>query len=138
MVTLRSILIVALISAITMMGMACSSDEPSNQLSEAQQEAVTEQAAQPEVATPQVSQPNDEPVQMAQEPSPAEMPKTIEISGMVEQVDDGIVIVTDLGKYNVVGQDLSAMVGKTVNVTGAVEESGGQYTINVLSVSESE
>jgi hypothetical protein len=41
-----------------------------------------------------------------------------------------------LGDYILAGQDLSAMVGKTVNVTGAVEETGGQYTINVTSFSE--
>jgi hypothetical protein len=141
MIRLRSIFVIMLLAAVVAMGVACSGNEPPSQLAGAKSEsqpAAMEQKSQPASAAVQQSQPNNEPVQAAQQSAPAEMPKDVELTGMVERSGDGVVIVTDLGKYNVIGQDLSAMVGKTVKVTGAVEESAGQYTIKVLSVEEGE
>jgi hypothetical protein len=141
MIRLRSIFVIMLLAAVVAMGVACSGNEAPSQLAGAKSEsqpAAMEQKSQPASAAVQQSQPSNEAVQTAQQSASAEIPKSIELTGMVEQSGDGVVIVTDLGKYNVIGQDLSAMVGKTVKVTGAVEESAGQYTIKVLSVQEGE
>lgn len=45
---------------------------------------------------------------------------------------------SESGEYSLSGEDLSNMVGKTVKVTGAVEEAAGRYIIKVTSVSEVE
>jgi predicted nucleic acid-binding Zn-ribbon protein len=138
MVKLRSVLIFILLSAVVAMGVACSSNEPPSQTAGANEEgqpAAVEQGDQAASAMEQESQPAGEMAESAEHA--AEMPKSVELTGMVEQGDNGVVIVTDLGKYSVAGQDLSSMVGKTVKVTGALEESAGQYTINVESVEES-
>ena len=125
MTALRSGMIVILLMAVAMMGFGCSSNEPPSQLSGVKKEG---QAATMEQ--------KDASAGSAAQQQTAQMPKAVEISGTVEQSGDGIVIATDLGKYNVIGQDLTDLVGKTVKVTGAVEESAGQYTIKVLSVEE--
>lgn len=130
MVTFRSIVIFMVLAAFLSMGAACSSKEPANQLTGADKES------QPAAAS-QERQPGIESKETAAEQAPpAAMPKTMALTGTVEQAGDNIVLVTDLGDYILSGQDLSAMVGKTVDVTGAVEETGGQYTINVISFSE--
>jgi ribosome-binding protein aMBF1 (putative translation factor) len=67
---------------------------------------------------------------------PTETAQAAEITGTVEDTDAGIVITADSGEYTVSGQDLSNMIGKTVKVTGAVEEAEGRYMIKVTSVSE--
>jgi hypothetical protein len=145
MINFRSVFIVVVLSIVVAMGVACSSKEAPSQTAGANEEAQPaamekgDQAAMQE----QQSQAGSETAQQASETAqPAEegaqMPKSVELTGMVEQGDNGVVIVTDLGKYSVVGQDLSSMVGKTVKVTGALEESAGQYTINVESVEESQ
>jgi len=141
MIRLRSIFEIMLLAAVVAMGVACSGNEAPSQLAGAKsqsQPATMEQKGQPASEAVQQSQPSAEPVQTARQSAPAEMSKAVELTGMVEQSGDGVVIVTDLGKYNVIGQDLSDMVGKTVKVTGAVEESAGQYTIKVFSVQEGE
>lgn len=129
---LRSILVILLISLMAVMGLACSQSESPSQTAERQQGDQQETASGPQATT------TAEPSQAAQQATGQELSQTMQISGLVEEADDGIVIVTDLGKYSVLGQDLSAMIGKTVKVTGAVKEADGQYTIDVLSVSESE
>lgn len=136
---LRSILVFLLISMMAVMGLACSRSESPSQTAENQQED-QQTTSGPQVATtPERSTtPATEPAQAAQQAPGQELSHTMQISGLVEETDDGIVIVTDLGKYSVQGQDLSSMIGKTVKVTGAVKETAGQYTIDVLSVSESE
>lgn len=58
------------------------------------------------------------------------------IQGTVEQTDSGVVIVADDAQYIVVGEDLSAMVGKTVAVTGTVEDTQEGKTIKVMAVKE--
>ena len=139
MINLRSVFIFVLLSAMVAMGVACSSKEAPSQTAGAKEEsqpaAAMEKGDQAASTEAQQSQPSSETAQQAEEA--AQMPKSVELTGMVEQGDNGVVIVTDLGKYNVTGQDLSSMVGKTVKVTGALEESAGQYTINVESVEES-
>jgi predicted nucleic acid-binding Zn-ribbon protein len=138
MINLRSVFIFMLLSAMVAMGVACSSNESPSQMAGAQDEsqpAAMEQGDQAAAAAEQQSQSASEMAEQADQT--AQMPKSVELTGMVEEGDNGVVIVTDLGKYNVTGQDLSGMVGKTVKVTGALEESAGQYTINVESVEES-
>lgn len=59
------------------------------------------------------------------------------ISGMVEQGDQGIVISADDGEtYAVQGQDLSAMVGKSVKATGTLAETDSGKSITVTKVEE--
>jgi Protein of unknown function (DUF5818) len=59
------------------------------------------------------------------------------ISGTIEQGDQGIVLSADDGQtYMVQGQDLSAMVGKTVKATGTLEEGAAGKTIMVTKVEE--
>jgi hypothetical protein len=138
MINLRSVLIFILLSAMVAMGAACSKESPS-QTAGAKEEGKTatmeHQSDQPAATAEQQSQSSSDMSKSAEQST--QMPKSVELTGMVEQGDNGVVIVTDLGKYNVKGQDLSSMVGKTVKVTGALEESAGQYTINVQSVEES-
>jgi len=60
------------------------------------------------------------------------------ITGKVEKNEAGsIVISADDGEsYMVKGQDLSAMVGKSVEVTGTLEEDSGGRSIMVTAVEE--
>lgn len=58
------------------------------------------------------------------------------IQGTIEQSDAGLVIVADDGEYQLSGQDLSAMVGKQVKVTGTLTEGEGVRMIKVMSVEE--
>jgi hypothetical protein len=59
------------------------------------------------------------------------------ITGTVQQTDQGIVISADDGaSYLVQGQDLSAMVGKTLKATGTLEEGASGKTLTVTSVEE--
>lgn len=62
----------------------------------------------------------------------------ITLKGTVEQSDNGLIINAEDGKYMLSGEDLSDMVGKTVEVTGTVSESDAGKTINVMSVKEVE
>ena len=66
--------------------------------------------------------------------TPMEKADTVEISGVLEQNAAGIMLVSESGKYLVIGQDLTEMVGKTVTIKGAVEENGGQMKITVDAV----
>ncbi|MFZ0131231.1 MAG: hypothetical protein WAK95_01735 [Desulfobacterales bacterium] len=61
-----------------------------------------------------------------------------EISGVLEQGEAGIVLVSGSEKYLVTGQDLTAMIGKRVTITGVVEESGGHKKVEVEKVTEAE
>ena len=63
---------------------------------------------------------------------------TKEITGTVEQTDNGVVITSEGegGQYLVAGQDLSAMLGKKVKASGTVTEAEGRKTITVTSVTE--
>ena len=138
MVTFRSAFILMVLAAFVSLALGCSSNEPPNKLSGAAKEgrpAAEEPAEQP-VATTEGKLPGVTPRDVAREEAPAEASKTLALTGTIEQAGDNMVLSTDLGDYIIAGQDLSEMVGKTVNVTGAVEEANGQYTINVLSFSE--
>jgi len=66
--------------------------------------------------------------------TPAEKAEAVEISGVLEQSPAGIMLNSESGKYLVSGQDLTEMVGKTVTIKGAVEETGGQMKIAVETV----
>ena len=59
------------------------------------------------------------------------------IKGTVEQTDQGIVInAVDGDTYKVHGQDLSDMVGKTVEATGTLAEDASGKSITVIIVEE--
>lgn len=59
------------------------------------------------------------------------------VTGTVQQTDQGIVISTDDGaSYLVRGQDLSALVGKTLKATGTLEEGASGKTLTVTSFEE--
>lgn len=61
------------------------------------------------------------------------------ITGTLVHSDSGYFIVNDSGRYLVADYDVSGLLGKTVKVTGSVsEEEGGDKTIHVMSVEESE
>ena len=140
MVKSRSMAMILLLSALVILGVACSGNESPSQLAGAKEErspAAMEQKGQDSATAMKENQPAGEQAQTAQQNPAEEKTGTVQLTGMVEKGDNGIVIVTDQGKYNVTGQDLSEMVGKTVNVTGAVQESAGQYTIDVVSFEES-
>ena len=140
MVKSRSMVMILLLSALMILGVACSGNESPSQLAGAKEErspAAMEQKGQDSATAMKENQPAGEQAQTAQQNPAEEKTGTVQLTGMVEKGDNGIVIVTDQGKYNVTGQDLSEMVGKTVNVTGAVQESAGQYTIDVVSFEES-
>ena len=53
---------------------------------------------------------------------------------VLEQNTAGIMLVSERGKYLVIGQGLTEMVGKPVTIKGAVEESGSQMKITVEAV----
>ena len=137
MVIFRSLVILAILASFLCVGVGCSSKEPSNQITGKKEES--QPAAEPKQEQPAAASkeqlPGVQPKQAETTP-PAATPKTLALTGTIAQEGDQILLVTDLGDYVVAGQDLSSMVGKSVNVTGAVEETGGKYTINVLSFSE--
>ena len=60
--------------------------------------------------------------------------KTVKISGVLEQNAAGIMMVSESGKYLVIGQDLTEMVGKLLTIKDAIEESGGQMKITFEAV----
>jgi hypothetical protein len=137
MVIFRSLVMIATLAAFLCLGMACSGKESSSTVTgrtDESQPAAESKEEQPVAAT-QEKLPGVQP-QQAESAPPASMPKTLALTGTVAQEGDDIMLVTDLGDYVIAGQDLSSMVGKSVNVTGAVEEADGKYTINVHSFSE--
>ena len=57
------------------------------------------------------------------------------VTGTVEKTDQGIVIASDDGAtYRVEGQDLSAMVGKTVRAIGTLSEKDGGKTLTIINI----
>ncbi len=137
MVSFRSLVMMMTVAAFVFVGMACSSKEPSKALTskaDEGQQATEQKQEQPVAATDEKSP--DMQSEQAESAPAAAMPKTLALTGTIAQEGDDIMLVTDLGDYVVTGQDLSSMVGKSVNVTGAVEETDGKYTINVTSFSE--
>ncbi|MGD8833320.1 MAG: hypothetical protein PVJ84_00690 [Desulfobacteraceae bacterium] len=138
MVILRSIVVVMVLAAFLSMGVGCSSKESPNQLTgmtKESQPAAESKGDQP-VTTAQEKLPGVAPKEVADKAPAAAESKTLALTGTVEQEGDNMVLSTDLGDYIIAGEDLSGLVGKTVNVTGAVEEANGKYTINVLSFFE--
>ena len=63
--------------------------------------------------------------------TPQEKAVVLEVSGILEQSDNGIMLVSEGEKYLVTGQDLTEMVGKEVTIKGEVDESGVQKKIMV-------
>ena len=141
MVIFRFLVVFVIFTAFLCVGMACSGNEPSNLItgkseqSRPDVEPKQDQQREQPVTADRDQLPGVQPPRAESAP-PADMPKTLALTGTIARDGEDIMLVTDLGDYVIAGQDLSSMVGKSVNVTGAVEESGGKYTINVLSFSE--
>ncbi|MGW8187403.1 MAG: hypothetical protein ACWGNK_09045 [Desulfobacterales bacterium] len=57
-----------------------------------------------------------------------------ELVGAVVKTDQGCVLSTDNGEYLILGKDLTGLEGKTVAVTGNVEDGVKSMTIRVNSV----
>jgi hypothetical protein len=57
-----------------------------------------------------------------------------ELIGAVVKTDQGVALSTDSGEYLLLGQDLGKMAGKTVAVTGNVEDGVLSKTIRIASV----
>jgi hypothetical protein len=70
----------------------------------------------------------------ADDSPPERKAAVVEISGIVEQTSDGFVLNSESGAYLVAGEDLAAVVGKAVVISGAVEETSGRRLIQVDSV----
>ncbi len=146
MMKIKTLVIGLALVAALMMVTACSSKEPSGQSTAAKetpaQPAAAQQESQPAAEANQAAQ--AQPAEQAAQPAAEtaqqadQKGQTLAITGMVEQSDSGIVIATGMGKYLVNGQDLSNLIGKTVNVTGTVQEAMGTYTIDVISVEQAE
>ncbi len=61
------------------------------------------------------------------------------ITGTVQKTDAGIIISAEDGAtYMVQGKDMTDMVGKTVMVTGTLEESESGKTLTIISVEEAQ
>ncbi len=58
------------------------------------------------------------------------------MTGMLQANDNGIVLVTENETYTVTGEALDGMVGKTVEITGVVQESDSGKILQVLSIKE--
>ncbi len=121
--------ILTLVASSAILVTACSSKEMPTQ------SATSPKSDQPAVAnqTPQGSQ---DAQQQAQTKIAPVVSKPIEITGKVEQTDAGIVISTNVIDYHVAGPDLTAMIGKVVKATGAVQETQDKYTITIRSITE--
>lgn len=61
--------------------------------------------------------------------------KAEEISGTVVRTEDGIALFSDSGSYMIAGQELGDLVGRTVKVTGTIDEGAEKPIITVISVS---
>lgn len=134
----RSLVLFMVLAAFLSLGVACSSNESPQQASDVTKESqpAAESKEEKPVAATQERLPEPAPQKVAQEEPPAAVPKTLALTGTVAKDGEKTVLSTDLGDYIIEGQDLSEMVGKVVNVTGAVEEVNGEYTINVISFSQ--
>jgi hypothetical protein len=127
----RFILLAAV--AIFAIATGCSSKDSAEPVASTQEKQPAAAAEQPKATAEQQAE-SAQPV--AQVPSMEAKPMTL--SGTVEETDAGIVIASDLGKFLVTGHDLSDMIGKTVNVTGTIQESAGSPTIEITSVEAAE
>ncbi len=138
MVIFRSLVVIAILAAFLCVGVGCSSKDTPSQATGKQEESQPAAESKPEqpVAATDEKLPGVQQQEQAESAPATAMPKTLALTGTIAQEGDQIMLVTDLGDYVVAGQDLSSMIGKSVNVTGAVEEADGKYTINVLSFSE--
>jgi hypothetical protein len=58
----------------------------------------------------------------------------VTLTGTVTKTADGVFLKTKSGIYKVTGKDLSALNGKTVNVTGTIAKSEKGMTINATKV----
>jgi hypothetical protein len=66
--------------------------------------------------------------------NPAAAVQSAELTGTVMTTDKGLALNTDSGLITITGEDLSAMVGKKVKVTGAITEGEGGKVIHVMTV----
>jgi len=133
-----TVLMVALLLALA----SCSGSESPQATGNAKPEenaAVAQtQPAEPQQATGQQEMQPSEKAEQSTEPMQPAASETAEITGTVMLGDAGVVIQTDQGDFGVIGKDLTDMAGKTVNIIGTLEESGGRQMIQVISVVEAQ
>lgn len=113
--------------------------EPQAQPAEIEKAQGGEEAGQQDASQPEAAQKDAQSSETGEKTAEAMQPaesETAEITGTVMLSDAGVVIATDQGDYGVVGQDLTKMAGKTVNIIGTLEESDGRKMIRVTSVVE--
>jgi hypothetical protein len=127
---------------------ACSSKDATSPQAQTEKEAGVQPAAtamQPSDPSSQTAQSSDsaeatpaaaQPEEAAQATDATDKTDVAEIMGTVLDSDGQIVVFTQTGNYAVTGEDLSAMVGKTVRVRGSLQETEGRPTINVISFDE--
>ena len=60
----------------------------------------------------------------------------ITVKGTIEQTDTGLFLVAEDDRYAVAGENLSPMVGKTVQVTGTISEGDAVKLIHLMSIKE--
>lgn len=123
---LRALMV--LLFAFTLM-VACSQQSGTEEQAAAQKEEQVRPAPQQQTSTP-----------AAEQSIQGRLPEQVataaeEIQGTVVKTEEGIVIFSDQGSFEVVGQDLEGLVGKNVRVTGTIEETDGKSVVNVSSVS---
>ena len=88
------------------------------------------------------AEPTEETVEAETEPADdtateeqAEEEDRIEISGVIERSDGGLVLVSDFGDYLMAGKGIAGMIGREVEVVGTVVETDDGLKINVISIS---
>jgi hypothetical protein len=133
MKTLAKRLIILAAVALFAIATGCSSKEGTEPVASKQDKQPAAETGQQQATA---GQQTEQAQPMAQAPAMEAKPMTL--SGTVEKTDAGIVIASDMGKFLVSGQDLSGMVGKMVKVTGTVQESPGNPTIQITSVEPAE
>ena len=127
---------VLLTLSVTLM-VACSQKSPEQQAAAPKQEQAqpaVQPAAQVPVQAPAVQAQTEQP-QTAVAPAEQAAVQPEEISGTIVKTEEGIALFSDAGNFMIAGQELDALVGKNVKVTGTIDEGTGKPMINVTSVS---
>ena len=79
----------------------------------------------------ETTQPQQQPIEQAVKETQA---GPAELAGIVMQTEQGVSLVTDTDTYLVLGQDLSAMIGKRIKVTGTIMEDEEAQILEVMTV----
>lgn len=122
--------------ALTLM-VACSQKSSEQQAAapkQGQAQPAVPPAAQAPVQAPAVQAQSEQP-QTAMAPAEQAVAQPEEISGTIVKTEEGIALFSDAGNFMIAGQEMDALVGKNVKVTGTIDEGTGKPIINVTSVS---